>query len=352
VDIASPAERGLYLGLFGLGPMLGPCFGPVIGGVLAGTLGWRSVFWFLVIAAGFWATLTLLFFPETLRTIVGDGSVPAPPWNRSLIPIVGRKRTTHDPEAVPEKSYVKNNPLEVLLLFRNVDVVLILGATAIPSACVYVVLTTLSTLFPVIYPWLSETEIGLCYLANGFGGVLGSLGFGKLLNVEWARAKRRAADLGEKEEGARDGVYVERARLRLSPIMFGLFSALIVVYGWVAAIRGPLPVLLILQFLIMAMTSGIFNICQSLLMDLFPRQGASITACNNAVRCLFGAAVVAVVEYIIDAIGYGWTYTILGIGAVLSYGLIIVEWKMGRSFRLRRVARLKKIEEKRAAEGK
>jgi predicted MFS family arabinose efflux permease len=48
-DIATPEERGGYFGLFNLGPMLAPCIGPAIGGALAQNLGWRSIFWALVL---------------------------------------------------------------------------------------------------------------------------------------------------------------------------------------------------------------------------------------------------------------------------------------------------------------
>ena len=59
-DIAAPAERGSYFGMWNIGPMVGPCLGPVLGGVLADKLGWRAIFWFLVIAAGVCALLMIL----------------------------------------------------------------------------------------------------------------------------------------------------------------------------------------------------------------------------------------------------------------------------------------------------
>lgn len=51
-DLSTSAERGKYMGMVGAGTMLGPALGPVIGGILAQFLGWRSIFWFLVIVAG------------------------------------------------------------------------------------------------------------------------------------------------------------------------------------------------------------------------------------------------------------------------------------------------------------
>ena len=40
-DIAAPAERGSFFGIWNIGPMVGPSLGPVLGGVLADKLGWR-----------------------------------------------------------------------------------------------------------------------------------------------------------------------------------------------------------------------------------------------------------------------------------------------------------------------
>ena len=76
-DIASPHERGGYLGIFGVGPLTGPSLGPVIGGALAQSLGWRSIFWFLAIFGGVFMGFLLLFLPETLRSISGNGSIRA-----------------------------------------------------------------------------------------------------------------------------------------------------------------------------------------------------------------------------------------------------------------------------------
>jgi MFS family permease len=75
-DISTSSERGSYMGIVGAGTMMGPALGPVIGGILAQFLGWRSIFWFLVIIAGCFLIPFMLTVPETGRNVVGNGSVP------------------------------------------------------------------------------------------------------------------------------------------------------------------------------------------------------------------------------------------------------------------------------------
>lgn len=40
-DIASPSERGGYMGIYSMGSMIGPMIGPVLGGAISHELGWR-----------------------------------------------------------------------------------------------------------------------------------------------------------------------------------------------------------------------------------------------------------------------------------------------------------------------
>lgn len=85
-DVVTAAERGSWMGYVTAGSLLGPSVGPIIGGALSQFLGWRSIFWFLVILAGSYLLPFLIFFPETGRKIVGNGSIaPRGLWNMSLM---------------------------------------------------------------------------------------------------------------------------------------------------------------------------------------------------------------------------------------------------------------------------
>ncbi|KAH7032156.1 major facilitator superfamily domain-containing protein [Macrophomina phaseolina] len=101
-DIAPASERGGFTGTFAGVRQVSVAIGPVIGGIIAGTLGFRAVFWFLVICAGIVVGLVAVFLPETLRCVAGDGSFvlrglkyaplwqPAAPWR--IVPGQQRKR--------------------------------------------------------------------------------------------------------------------------------------------------------------------------------------------------------------------------------------------------------------------
>lgn len=94
-----------------------------MGGVFAQTLGWRAIFWFLTIASGVITTLFLFFFPETLRSIVGDGSIPPPTLNASPIMILQRKRKERELRAAglePEEDDVARPPHKPVRFTRPV----------------------------------------------------------------------------------------------------------------------------------------------------------------------------------------------------------------------------------------
>jgi multidrug resistance protein len=146
-DIAAPHERGGYLGFFGVGPLAGPSLGPVIGGALGQSLGWRSIFWFLAIFSGVFSVVLVLFLPETLRSIVGNGSVRATSIRHiRIIELCGRRKKNlenHEDDlesqsVVSQQSTLaekkKTNLLESFKIFFQKDVPLILFIPSIHYA--------------------------------------------------------------------------------------------------------------------------------------------------------------------------------------------------------------------------
>lgn len=199
--------------------------------------------------------------PETLRSIVGDGSIRPPPLNMPLIPIIGHKsRSAVLPDAAtkpPPKPF--SNPLR---LFLNPDIVVLLLFNGILYAAFYSVTATLSTLFSEAYPFLSQTDLGLAFLAISGGMLISSVSVGKWLDRDYAmfKAKMAAKAKADKENGIDEGAEdaagrdkdgnidpkfpIEKARLRTMPISLGIFIACLVGYGWCLQakvnIAGPL----------------------------------------------------------------------------------------------------------------
>lgn len=330
-DIATREERGGFYGIYALGPMIGPSIGPVIGGALSQHLGWRSIFWFLSISSAGCLMIMLLFMPETLRTLVGDGSVPPSIIHRPIIPII---KTSGEPcfDSVP----TTKTPRNPFLLLAHVDITILLGLNAIVCAVYYGFIATISTLFVVAYPHLSETEIGLCYLGIGGGMAIGSSLNGKMLDWEYGRISKQtglATDLSQE----RDGKYpIENARLRLLPILVLLLVVCCAGYGWCIENKVNIAGPLILQFLVGYVAIAVMNSTQTLMVDLFPSQGASITACNNLVRCSLSAILVAVLDLILRSVGVAWTYVLLGGLSLLAIPLIYLEIMIGPACREKR----------------
>jgi len=129
---------------------------------------------------------------------------------------------------------------------------------------------------------------------------------------------------------------VEKARLRLMPLWVAIFAATCAGYGWTLQAHASIAAPLILQIIVGWASVAVMNITTTLLIDLVPNQSSSITACNNLVRCSFGAALVSVMDLILTALGTGWTYVLLAGICVACTPILAVTMYMGPKWRARR----------------
>lgn len=179
-DIATTAERGTYIGPMAAGAMVAPALGPVIGGLLAKFLGWRSVFWFLVIISGGYLIAYIILMPETARKIVGDGSVPPREWYRmSVLQYVQAKSQERkmDPakreemkrtqEALDKEQRKRKvgfpNPLLSFAILIEKDALIIISYIGIVMFSNIAMLTSTANLFPQLYGY-NTLQVGLCYM--------------------------------------------------------------------------------------------------------------------------------------------------------------------------------------------
>ncbi|PPQ83614.1 hypothetical protein CVT25_006299 [Psilocybe cyanescens] len=343
-DISTRAERGGFVGVFTIGPMLGPSIGPVIGGVLADKLGWRSIFCFEVVPQ-----LMLLhrFQPETLLSISAKNKEDTFLIYKPVIPVIGRGRRKADKIPVrPTQSKIPRNPFG---LFLNPDVDALLLISALTCAVFYSFLATISTLFKDTYPFLNETTIGLCFLATGGGVSIGSTVIGRILDMEYQRFKKSAESRlsgtsSKLTVNHEEGIALEQARLRLLPFFSVILGITCAGYGWCIQRKVNIAAPLILHFIGGLVSICIMNASSTMMIDLVPSQSSSVTACNNLIRCILSAVIVSVIELIIKALGTGWTYVIMSSMSFLSVPLIYVAMRIGPRYRVKR-QRLKEAEE-------
>ena len=179
-DVATSAERGTYVGLASVTSIVGPILGPILGGVISQYAGWHWIFWFLTIATGVYFIPFLLFFPETCRKVVGDGSIYPPLWNRDLTCIIRERNRIKQGIAVNEtmraevaKNYNLHvpNPLSTLVIIADKESAIILACGGLVVACLYAVNTGVPSQFGSIYGF-DELKLGLVFIPFGAGSLV------------------------------------------------------------------------------------------------------------------------------------------------------------------------------------
>ncbi|KAF1842715.1 MFS general substrate transporter [Cucurbitaria berberidis CBS 394.84] len=351
-DLATSAERGKYMGYAGAGMLMGPAFGPTIGGLLAQYLGWRSIFWFLVIFSGVLLVLFVFLFPETCRNVVGNGSIPPTGINRSVISCIQqRKLAKQSPtegvtaEIKPKKRQVAfPNPLATFHIMIEKEYCIILLYNGLFFTGMMMAASAIPVLFHKTYH-LNELHIGLCYIATGVGSLLSSLTMGHV--VDW-NFKRHATVMGmtitKGKQQDLTNFPIERVRFQIviPGHIIGIFGLLM--FGWTVKyethLAGPEFALFVIGFGI----STAFNITNGLIIDLHRDQPAAATAAVNFVRCLMSAGGSAAIIPMCHTMNPGWAFTFLALVYVIL--IVVVYWVMRDGMRWRQEQEEKKRTEK------
>ncbi|KAI1205823.1 MFS general substrate transporter [Annulohypoxylon truncatum] len=352
-DIAPSSERGKFMGIVGAGLTIGPALGPVIGGLLSQYLGWPAIFWFLCILAVCWLIPYILAVPETGRKVVGNGSIPPQGWNMTLLDYIRfRRQAINRPSSHVRQKLRLPNPLNTLSVIGNKDMALVLGYNALLYVGFQIVTATLASQFADIYHY-NEIQLGLCYLPIGGATMLSSISTGYILDWNFRRiAKKLGVRVTGKRGNDLKGFPIEKARLQVAYPLVVIGLLVSIGYGWALQYETHVVVPLVLSFFIGIGVTGPFQIINVLIVDLYPQAPATATAANNLTRCLSGAVATAIIQYIIDAWGRGWTYTFIAlIYGTFSPALWIIQ-KYGPKWREERMEKMKQAIEKKEAEAR
>ena len=355
-DIATSSERGTYMSLVSIGAMAGPAIGPILGGILSQFLGWRSIFWFLTIAAGVYLVVAAIAFPETARNVVGDGSIPPPKWNMSLInwwesrkrqPTSQLERTASQQMALQvgkekktkRRSFRLPNPFKAIsIIFEKDSGILLLYNSWIYTAF-YCVISSLPFLFGQIYHF-NDFQIGLSFIPFGVGCICASLCNGRMLDSNYRRVAKQCGIKVDKKRGEDMRYFpVEKARLQIVLPLLYVGIVIMILYGWVLQIEAPLAAPLVLLFFVAFCVNGSFNAMSTMLIDLYPTKPSTATAANNLMRCWMGAGGTAVVIPLINGLGRGWTFTLIALLMLVSSFMPWILLKKGPQWREERRVR-------------
>lgn len=330
-DIVPTAERGRMLG-----PMLSTCnaisaVGPVIGGAIAmGTSSVDFVFLALLVISVFCFLVAGFTLPETARCIVGNGSKAAIGIWRTWWSLIRTRRygkLDFQPKSI-YKQVIGQGGWQLQTVFGSFRIILYKDAFAVlwMVASTYSIYYTFQVAIPVIFSkvyFYNDLEVGLVFLPGLAGMTLGGIIAGKLVDVHYAMVARKHNLCSEGDQQALRDFPIEAARYR--NCLFFVFSevVLIIAYGWVVNYQIHPSAPIVLQFFICMVSTLLSHTASALLVDIFPEKTSTAYGSGQIMRCGVSALSAAVLQPLVDALGYGWYFTVLALSTGVS-GLICV----------------------------
>ncbi|KAF7592802.1 hypothetical protein BBP40_012485 [Aspergillus hancockii] len=310
-DMMPLEKRGSSLALLAIGTLTGTVIGPIIGGYMALNVGWRWTFWLEVIVVGCTTVLSFFLLKETYA------------------PVILRHKATR---LGPQKSYDSRESQwqalqiaisrPVKLVFCSPIVMIISLYNSIPYIYMYFMVTTFPTLFGEEYGF-NTGEIGLAYIGQGFGYLIGQFVVGRF--ADWYITRQQA----------RHGRATPEDRLPPAAVGFTVFGIGMLWFGWSAQTRAHWMAPIIGSGVVgLGIVTG-FLVVQVYLVDVFTIYAASAMAANNVIRSVFAALLPMSGPAMYDRLGYGWGNSILGLVAIAIAPTTLVLMRYGEKLRRR-----------------
>lgn len=166
----------------------------------------------------------------------------------------------------------------------------------------------------------NQIQIGLMFIPIGAGSILSALTVGRLADGNYRRwAKKLEFPVVKNRKTDLTNFPIERARLEIIFPLFFVAVAFIIAYGWTLTRKVSVAVPVVLLFFTGYSLTSTFQVLNVLMVDIHPGKPSVATAANNIVRCEIGAVFSAILLPLVNAIGWGWAYTLL---ALLFLGFI------------------------------
>ncbi|KAE8147186.1 major facilitator superfamily domain-containing protein [Aspergillus avenaceus] len=326
-DLFEPERRGLALSFFSFGPLFAPVIGPICGGFIAQRAGWRWAFWVLVIVGGTLTGIVMVTNRETNPVILIHRKTKAmrKELNRpELRSCYVKEGQTRGPVSLLAKTFTR-----VIRLLATSPIVVILALyIASVYGCLYLLFTTITTVFQDQYGWSVEIS-GLSYFGLGLGFFVGQVVFAATSDWMVTRLKRRNNNIFEPE-----------MRLPLC-LPFALFVPVSFFwYGWSVQMKTHWIVPIIGLFPFAFGLIGVFGTLQAYVIDSYPQYAASGVGALTVTRSLFGALLPLAGPPMYQSLGYGWGNSLLGFITLAMVLVPILLNRVGANLRKRFVVDL------------
>lgn len=351
-DVCTKENRGGFIGTVGGFQLIGSGFGAVIGSALiSGFHSWRSIFIYLAIGGGVTFFVAFIILPETSRQLVGNGLIDPKAFQHRLLLLYMphfNKKLTNDVETIePRKDFDLFATLRILLHWDMIIALMPCGMIFASWTCMLASISTVLEKPPFSY---GVMHVGFVYMPQGIMTLLGSLVAGRVLNWYYALRKKQYEDAGkdqrereqsEKEQRGEDlseehilnseepldrpPFDFTRARLDVCIIPIGVFIIGLIMFGWCLQYQLNIATVYISSIMVATSLTVVISAVTTLVVDMNPTQGHSLSSCVNLVRCWLGAIFIGVLDKMILKMKLGGSFTFLAAAtAVLS---VVMIWR-------------------------
>lgn len=340
-DMFESDQRGSAMSLIMLAPLIGGAIGPAVSGAIAQTLGWRQV---LFIAAGLAVSCEVLFltcFRETYRMVILRRR-----WTRERSEM-GKPLLDETAEhETGTKMWCSITRPATVLFSSGVLLALSLFGSVVFSYF-YVMSTSLPDILQGIYGFSPATTgasfiffsesipiwwflpLALtCRMASNH-----HIGIGSFISVFLCNSTLDRIYVHLRT--THDGIEKPEYRLPLSIIGGIALPFSVIVYGWIAQLHLPVPLLLF----------SVAFLGFTLLLTVIPLSAYVVDACGAysasamtgviVTRCLMGTFLPLSTAPLAERFGYGWGFTILGLLSLSLAPIPAVICRYGEKLRQR-----------------
>jgi multidrug resistance protein len=298
-DLFPIEQRGMATALWSCGPLIGPVAGPNAGGFMGETIGWRWVFWVVMIASGVVSFGIEILNRETYAAVLIRRKTAR------LSKELGRSdlRSAYEPnlERVSVTSAMKVGLKRPILLLVKSPIVLLLALyMAVVYGLLYLFFTTIPSVFENQYGFSTGLS-GLAYLGIGLGFIAGLVLYGMTNDRVVLKLTQRNG-----------GKYEPEMRL---PAMI-IFSCFLPIsffwYGWTVDkdVHWIVPIIGMMPFGLGMM--GVYLPISTYIIDSYQNYAASANASLTATRSLVGAVLPLAGPKLFSSLGLGWGNSLLG----------------------------------------